>query len=213
MDLMKDYYGKRADEYELIYNRSEPVRQSEIAEIKKELYSYFKGLNVLEAACGTGYWTETISQTAKSTVAFDYSAEVIEIAKSKGLNAEFLIDDAYRMDNIKGIFDGGCANFWFSHIPKEKINDFIKCFHKKLKPGARVFIADNVYLEGVGGELISKAGDKNTYKKRKLLDGSSYEIMKNYYSTDELKELIKDHARDIEIKSSECFWRIKYNTI
>jgi SAM-dependent methyltransferase len=207
---VKDYYSKRAREYEQIYHRDDPVRQSELTSIKDELISVFKNKTVLEAACGTGYWTEVISKSAGRVVAFDFSPEVIEIARAKKLKAEFLLDDAYKMKNIKGTYEGGCANFWFSHIPKNKISGFLDCFHRKLIPGSIVFIADNVYMEGIGGELIHKPGDLNTYKKRTLSDGSTYEIIKNYYSEDELREIFKDYSRDIEIIFGKCFWRVKY---
>ncbi len=213
MDTTKEYYSRRAEEYEQIYTRDDPVRQDEINKIKNELTIIFKGRDVLEAACGTGYWTETISRTANSTVSFDYSNEVIEIAKSKNLNAEFLIDNAYEMNKVGGTFNAGCANFWFSHIPKNKIIGFIETFNKKLSPGSIVFMADNIYIEGIGGELITKQGDENTYKMRKLSDGSSYEIIKNYYDENELRNIFKDYAEDIETYFGKCFWRVKYRTL
>ena len=69
---LKDYYSKRAKDYEQIYSREDPVRQSELNKIKDELISLFKNKSVLEAACGTGYWTEVISKTAKQVLAFDF---------------------------------------------------------------------------------------------------------------------------------------------
>ena len=209
---MQGYYSKRAKEYEMIYHRDDPIRKGEILKIKNELESYFLNKCVLEIACGTGYWTESISKVAKETIAMDYSSEVIDIAKSKKLNAKFIIDDAYKMETITEKLDGGCANFWFSHIPKNKIQEFILTFHQKLKLGSKVFIADSVYIEGLGGELIKKVGDKNTYKKRKLSDGSYYEIIKNYYNENELKDIFKKYANNMEIEFGNCFWWIKYNT-
>ena len=105
---IKNYYGRRAEEYEQIYNRDDPVRQAELNGIKKEMTLIFAGRSVLEAACGTGHFTEVISRSAKVITAFDFSPEVIEVAKSKNLNAYFLIDDAYEMKNITGSFDAGC---------------------------------------------------------------------------------------------------------
>ncbi len=209
---MKDYYSKRAREYEQIYYRDDPQRQKELEQIKNELGSYFQNEMVLEAACGTGYWTEVISRVAKRTTAFDFSKEVLDVAKSKNLNAEFIVDNIYEMKNITGFFNSGCANFLLSHIPKNKIDNFIKKFYKKLMPGSKVFIADNIYLENIGGELIRKTDDTNTYKKRKLSDGSIYEIIKNYYSVVELKELFKGYAENLSIHSGKCFWWIKYQT-
>jgi ubiquinone/menaquinone biosynthesis C-methylase UbiE len=209
---MKEYYSRRAREYERIYYRDDPVRQQELEQIKNELLSLYKNKRVLEAACGTGYWTEAISNTAGVVVAFDFSSEVIEIAKSKNLNAQFIVDDAYSMKNIKGVFNAGCANFWFSHIRKDRIEEFLTVFHNKLEPGSVVFMADNILIEGVGGKLITKPGDENTYKIRKLSDDSSYEVLKNYFSIDELSDIFKNYSSNLEINFGKCFWRVKYKT-
>lgn len=203
---MKNYYSKHASEYEEIYNRDEPVRLKELDEIKSGMTELFKGRKVLEVACGTGYFTEVISKTALNITAFDFSPETIQIAKAKNLKAEFLIDDAYEMKKISGLFNAGCACFWFSHIPKNKITGFLDLFHSKLLPGSVVFMTDNTYLEGVGGELISKPDDENTYKRRTLKDGSTYEILKNYYTEKELRNIFGKYSDRVEVKMGKCFW-------
>jgi SAM-dependent methyltransferase len=207
---MKDYYSRRAEEYEEIYNRDDQVRKKELGIIKNEMSTLFKGRNVLEAACGTGYFTEVLSESAASVIAFDFSPEVIEIAKSKNLKAEFLTDDAYEMKNITGKFNGGCANFFFSHIPKSKVTGFLDLFHSKLLPGSVIFMADNVFVEGVGGELITKPGEADSYKRRTLNDGSTYEILKNYYSEEELRNIFGGYSENVEIIMGKCFWQAEW---
>ena len=212
METINKYYSNRANEYEAIYNRDDPIRQAEQTNIHNELESVFKARSVLEIACGTGYWTKTISKAAYKVLAIDYSPEVIEVAKSKNINAEFIVDDAFSLSKVEGIFDGGCANFWFSHIPKNKIKIFLETFHSKLEKGSPVFMADNIFIDGIGGELIHKSGDENTYKLRTLENGSRYEIIKNYYTKKELRDYLNNFCTDLEIVFGNCFWRIKYKT-
>ena len=83
------YYGKRAEEYEQIYRK--PERQDELKKIKGLLQNILAGKDILEIACGTGYWTERISQRAKSILATDINDTVLEIAKSKN----------YPKDNVR----------------------------------------------------------------------------------------------------------------
>jgi hypothetical protein len=82
-----------------------------------------------------------------------------------------------------------------------------------LEPGARVFVADNTFIEGVGGKLVTKPGDPNTYKLRTLNDGSQHLIVKNYPSTRELVDLFGKHSAGVSEKNvfyGKCFWWISY---
>jgi len=83
VNKMNEYYSKRAQEYEWIYHRDDPVRQSEQNKIADVIKETFRNRNVLEVACGTGFWTTFLSEVAKSIVAIDNSDEVLKIAQSK----------------------------------------------------------------------------------------------------------------------------------
>lgn len=212
---MKKYYSKRVQEYEKIYYRNDPVRQKELKEIEKKINEVFWKREVLEVACGTGYWTERLSRSAKSIVATDIVEEMIEIAKAKKYSCPvtFQIEDAYDLSYKVGIFTGGLANFWFSHVSKEKIGSFLKEFHRVLSPGSTVFMADNVYIEGIGGELVKKDGKDDTYKKRVLEDGSEYLVLKNYYTIEQLILIFKKYISGFSEKNiffGKCFWWLSY---
>lgn len=212
--IIPNYYKKRANEYEKIYYRNDPVRQLEQSLIALEMQKAFIGRSVLEVACGTGYWTEFLSKTAKKIIATDYIFDVIEIAKTKKYlcPVKFKKEDAYNLSFRKNTFTGGMANFWMSHIPKEKINDFLLAFHRTLKKGSVVFFVDNVYFPGVGGKLITKKGDKNTYKIRELSDGSKTEVLKNYFTKGQLRDLFLNFANkdSLNIYMGKCFWYATY---
>ena len=130
MNSLNEYYSKRAKEYEQIYHRDDLVRQSEQAKIKNLLRNSFRNKSVLEIACGTGYWTKTVAQTAQSITAVDNSTEMLEVAKGKNIKAHFINDNAYTLNNVTDEFNAGLANFWFSHIPKDQINTFLTTIHK-----------------------------------------------------------------------------------
>lgn len=73
IDDLKRYYSDRAKEYNKTAGyedrRAEKIRKR----IKLRHQDYFKGHDVLEIACGTGYWTEVIAGTANSVLAIDIS--------------------------------------------------------------------------------------------------------------------------------------------
>ncbi len=68
---MEDYYRKRALEYEEVYHRNDLRRKAELEKISSTLQEKLAGMDVLEVACGTGYWTQLLSRTAKSITAID----------------------------------------------------------------------------------------------------------------------------------------------
>src|SRR5690348_4847252 len=80
MDLVT-YYSKRAAEYESIY--SKPERQADLRQLQELLRTDLAARDVLEIACGTGYWTERIALVADSITALDISDSVLEVARSK----------------------------------------------------------------------------------------------------------------------------------
>src|SRR5207247_4945398 len=125
---LPDYYARRAGEYEKIF--AKPERQADLASLWTLLPGLFASRDVLEIACGTGYWTPLISESARSILATDINEEVLEIARHKAYpkhNVEFKIADAYTLANVTGRFAAGFAGFWWSHIPKQRLSHFLDC--------------------------------------------------------------------------------------
>lgn len=212
---LEGYYARRAAEYEDIYYRNDPQRQKEQLEIQNALKEGLSGSSVLEVACGTGYWTQFLSEAATHITATDFNVEVLELAKQKKCfcPVNFEQADAYDLPFMQETFTGGLANFWFSHIPKDRIDDFLIGFHRKLKKGSTVFMADNMNVAGVGGSLITKQGDINTYKLRTLKDGTQQEILKNYFTKKELFNIFNKYdaaLTDNDIFTGKCFWYLTY---
>ena len=213
MDRINQYYSKRAQEYEKIYQRDDPIRQSEQSRISEEIKKIFYNKNVLEIACGTGFWTTFLSEKAKKIVAIDNNNEVLEIARYKNYICPvyFQVCDAYNLPFSACSFDGGLANFWFSHIPKDKIKLFLDGFHRVLSNKAIVFIADNVFNEGIGGKMVRDKGDNNTYKIRVLESGNQYKVLKNYYSEKELVNIFSKSVNLLNMYFGNCFWYLCYD--
>jgi len=208
---MESYYAKRAQEYETIYLK--PERQEYIKESKIILKKYFEGKTVLEIACGTGFWTETISEVSKSILAIDINNEMLEIAKNKKYNCkiDFIQDDSYKLEKVNGNYDSLFSGFWFSHIPKSKIKIFFDIIHNKLNENAIIVFMDNMYVDGSSIPVTRFDTDGNSYQIRKLKDNSQYEILKNFYSVNELKDLIQDYDNKVVIKDLKYYWILKYN--
>jgi SAM-dependent methyltransferase len=170
---MVNYYAGRAQEYERIYHK--PERQEDLRRLRDFVERAFAGLHVFEGACGTGYWTEVVARSAQSVVATDINEEVLAVARSKSIEdgkVEFRREDAYALPEWPGRFDGALAVFWWSHIPKARLQGFLQGFHRVLAPGARVVFMDNVYVEGSSTPIARTDEYGDTYQRRRLDDGS-----------------------------------------
>ena len=124
-ETLKAYYAHRAREYERIYDK--PERQEDLARLRECVPSSFSGRDVLEVACGTGYWTQFVATRAASVLATDVNEEVLELARRKTYsrnNVSIARLDIYSQADLASSFDAGLAAFWWciTHLLNESGN-------------------------------------------------------------------------------------------
>lgn len=211
-DSLKDYYARRAGEYESIY--AKPERQSDLRELEQQIQTIFTDRAVLEIACGTGYWTQFAAASARSITATDINAEVIEIAKTKTYRTQpnFLIADAYAPDKIPGDFDALLSAFWWSHVPSEKLLDFLAAVHQSLPIGSLVVFLDNRFVEGSSTPICAQDDLGNTYQNRKLADGSIHRVLKNFPDESELRRALAPFSAELQIRQFQYYWLVSLKT-
>jgi len=208
---IETYYAKRAHEYERIY--AKPERQDDLVTLRELVQKTFRGKRVLEVACGTGYWTEVLARSAASVTAVDINEEVLELARVKSLNARFERADVYALPKFSEPFDAGLAAFWWSHIRKARLAAFLAQFHGAFAPGATVVFIDNLYVEGSSTPISRTDAEGNTYQSRRLDDGSTHEVLKNFPTEDELHRAVDGLGRQIRIRFLEYYWILTYATL
>lgn len=210
MEPMIDYYAKRAAEYERIY--AKPERQNDLAALRARIGKMFAGRQVLELACGTGYWTPVIAGSAAKVLALDVNQEVIEIAKAKtysGNNVSFSRGDAYdppRHPECNALF----AGFWWSHVPLARLDAFIESATAAVAPGALLAFLDNRYVEGSSTPVSRRDAEGNQYQARKLDDGSSHEVLKNFPTEGELIQRASRHGWGANVELLEHYWLLTW---
>lgn len=208
---IKTYYKDRAPIYDSsMYFRNEPGRIDDVKRIGALLKKLFKQREIIEVACGTGYWTGLLSGVAKKIKATDAVEEVLDIARNKKYSCpvDFEISDANKLAYVDKDFTGGVACFWFSHMLKKNTPKFLKEFHRVLKTGSIVFLCDNV-LHKEDSELIQKG--ENTFRIRKIGD-KKYKVIKNYYTEKMLKEIFRPYAKNakVDIMFGKWAWAVWY---
>lgn len=210
-DDMRVYYARRAREYERIY--AKPERQTDLARLHELLPALFDARRVLEIACGTGYWTELVAGRALAVHATDINEEVLELARHKRYppgRVTFARFDVYAGEALAQRFDGGLAAFWWSHVPAERMEEFLGAFHRHLDPGARVVFLDNNYVSGSSTPISRRDEQGNSYQLRGLDDGARYEVVKNFPRRERLVEQLAGVGDEVEYRELEYFWYASY---
>ncbi len=210
---LADYYAKRAAEYDRIYEK--PERQKDLATLRSLLQETLKGRGVLEVACGTGYWTQVAANTARSILSTDVTDEVLQIARAKNYGnakATFEKRDAFDLDDISGNFDAGLATFWWSHLKKSKVREFLLHFHNRLTPGALVVFIDNNHVPGSSTPISRTDEEGNTYQERTLGNGNKYEVLKNFPNEGALRQALDELAAECKIVNLAYYWFLAYKT-
>lgn len=205
-----DYYAKRANEYERIYEK--PERQNDLAKLKELFQKTCAGHKILEIACGTGYWTQAISQMAKSITATDFNEEVLQIARAKkyGCEVSFQKADALNLSFPQNNFTAGLAAAWWSHLRKSEIRSFLSQFHRQFSSGALIVFMDNRFVPNSNTPISRTDDEDNTYQLRKLENGNEYEVLKNFPDEKEARKIIGDSTVEICWTELQYYWLLTY---
>ena len=206
---LETYYAKRAREYELVYEK--PERQHELAWLRERIPRLFKGRTVLEVACGTGYWTQHIAPAAHRVYACDINEPVLEIAREKAIpGTTFFRADAISLDGVPQGCNAVFAGFWWSHVKKSGLRQFVANLAGKVEPGALVAILDNAWAPGSSTPLSRTDAEGNTYQMRTLASGEQMEVLKNFPTAQELTEAIRPVAREAHLESLAYYWLLVF---
>jgi len=182
VDKVTKYYEARAPVYDETAGYQDREAEQLRIPIKTRYREMFSGHDVLEIACGTGYWTSVIAEVASSVSAVDINPTLISQAQERCRhlnNVKFQIADAYTLQGVSSGFSAAFGIWWLSHVPKELITTFIDTLHRKLLPGAFVLFVDQLMYGGYNRRQDSM---ENTLELRHLPDGRSFEIIKNFPS-------------------------------
>ena len=94
-DQLAKYYATIAQQYERVYDK--PERQEDLEVLRDKVADVLEGHTVLELACGTGYWTEVVAESAESVLATDINDEMLALAQSRGLPDNVTFRQARRL--------------------------------------------------------------------------------------------------------------------
>jgi demethylmenaquinone methyltransferase/2-methoxy-6-polyprenyl-1,4-benzoquinol methylase len=188
------YYEARAPEYDDWYVRKGryehgPIHDqawaAELDTAGRWLDALPLGGDVVELAAGTGWWSTLLA--SKGTLsAYDAAGATLDRARDRllahGLRAHLHVRDAWAEPEraVDSLFTG----FWLSHVPRERLDEFLALARRWLKPGGRYAAIDSL------ADPQSGAGDTepiaDDVQRRTLGDGRTFTVRKVLYTPAEL---------------------------
>jgi demethylmenaquinone methyltransferase/2-methoxy-6-polyprenyl-1,4-benzoquinol methylase len=139
---------------------------------------------------------------------------MLELARDRLAGVENVrceVADAYSLDSVPAGFTAAFAMWWWSHIPKPRIPDFLTALHRKLVPGGLVLIVDQLPSAYQAGNWRRDA-DGNRIEDRCLGDGTRFAVVKNFPSAEEIQQALADEADDLTFTEypGQHTWAVSY---
>ena len=148
-----------------------------------------KNDSILDIACGTGELLKYYNDKGFRTTGIDISEEMVNISKTKIPNPKVINMSLYDIDKLQEKFDAISATFTLVHIPKEKINEFIKKVSERLNEDGIFFTVFTTSLqEGIQEEQLDRnykyyAVNYSTEEISTLLIYNGFEILEDIEAT------------------------------
>lgn len=159
---------------------------------------------VLELACGTGFWTETLLQMGRAVTASDAAPEMLEIARKRLGEDRIMYQqaDLFHWEPAQEYDLVFFAN-WLSHVPPELLDDFLNKVCRAVRAGGQIAIVDQ-HAPSDDDKNVAKA---DVYATRPLSDGLEFTIVKAFYDLTELEKKLERLGFEVRtIKFTDTFF-------
>jgi demethylmenaquinone methyltransferase/2-methoxy-6-polyprenyl-1,4-benzoquinol methylase len=196
------YYRARAPEYdEEFQGAHDPALVAALAAARPSG-------TVLELACGSGAWTESlVTHPVESILAVDAAPEMLALhaGRIRDARVERVVADLFRWTPPRR-FDFVTFAFWISHVPPARLAAFWQMVGDAIRPGGRAFFVDQDE-RGLAYEQPSDDRDYPTVA-RELRDGRQMTAIKVYHRPADLERALRDLGWEATIQPvpGGLFW-------
>lgn len=150
-----------------------------------------------------------LADAAASVTATDVNQAVIDVAKARRAwpaSVDFAVADAFDLHAVGGDFDATFAGFFWSHVPLAKIDDFLEGLMRRVLPGSLVVFADNRLVPGSVHPVARRDEQGNTYQRRQMKDGSSWDVLKNFPEPDQVRIRLSQFCQSPKVVELDNYW-------
>ena len=87
---------------------------------------------------------------------------------------------------------------------------FVAQLNARLAPGARVLFVDNRYVDGSSSPIDHVDLDGDTFQQRRIADGKTLPVLKNFLDETELRSCVEGLAADVGYRAFRHYWALRY---
>ena len=178
---MKEYYDRRAPEYDDAYTgrgrwpfTKAPGLEAQIPDAE----AFVRNLppaNTLDVGCGTGYLTRFLEGPATG---MDFSFNMLKEARSRAAAKAYVRADALALPFADSSFDRVFSSHFYGRL---ELDDRLRFLAEARRVAPSFVVLDSPYQPDRPGEGPQE---------RELLDGTKFTIYKKYFRPEELVEEI-----------------------
>ena len=179
MDGMKEYYDRRAPEYDDWYlgtgmyaDRHRPGWEEELWEVER-VVAKLPPTRTLDVACGTGFLTRFLRG---EVVGLDQSERMLEIAAWRVPGGRFVAGGALSLPFEDASFGRLLTGHFYGHLDPGERERFLA---EARRVAREIVVIDSALRDGVEPEETQE---------RVLSDGSRHEVYKRYFDPEVLAE-------------------------
>ncbi len=192
---MLAYYQARAPEYDDWYLRRGryergPVHDTawhaELDLAGRWLDALPIGGEIVELAAGTGWWSPLLAAKGELSI-YDGASGPLDRARERlvahRLRAHIHVRDAWAEPDrqVDAVFTG----FWLSHVPRDRLTEFLMIVRRWLRPGGVFAFIDS--RPDPQSSAVDHPAPGEDRSRRRLADGREFTVIKVYYEPGDLE--------------------------
>jgi demethylmenaquinone methyltransferase/2-methoxy-6-polyprenyl-1,4-benzoquinol methylase len=201
------YYEARADTYDEFYHGKGPAIAAlshaypiDTAGCLKLVSEACRG-NVLDLACGTGFWLQAYAPRCTAITLIDQSSAVLERCRRRLDELEvrqiatIVQGDVFKVPLPSAGFDAAVVGFFLSHLTDDQLAWLFARIREALRPNAVLTIVDSGW-----SDARVPYCRRDSFERRTTPDGNAFSIRKRYFTRQEIEELLR--AYDLQVEST-----------
>jgi hypothetical protein len=123
---------------------------------------------------------------------------------------QFEVADAYALDRVEGESQLAWQLSGGRTCSASVRQRFLSGLHRRLGVGAVIVLTDNRFVEGSSTAISRRDAAGNTYQQRRLADGTTHEVLKNFPTGTEVRTVFSPLADELSIAEFAYYWIVRY---